>query len=108
MKTEQELRDILGKNIKDRRKQRNWSQQYLAEKIDVSKNFISDLETGQKFTSAQTLINLANVLETEVYELLKPEGVPPDKPTEIIAKYGEQVKDAVDKIRDDYLTSMKP
>ena len=80
----------------------------MAEQIDVSKNFISDLETGQKFTSAQTLINLANVLETEVYELLKPEGVPPDKPTEIIVKYGEQVKDAIDKIGNDYLTYMKP
>jgi transcriptional regulator with XRE-family HTH domain len=108
MKTEQELRNILGKNIKDRRKQRDWSQQELADKIDVSKNFISDLETGQKFTSAQTLINLANILETEVYELLKPESVPPDKPADIIVKYGEQVKDAVDKIRDDYLVNMKP
>ena len=108
MRTEQELRDTLGKNIKDRRKQRDWSQQYLAEKIDVSKNFISDLETGQKFTSAQTLINLANVLETEVYELLKPEGVPPENPTDMIVKYGEQVKDAIDKIGNNYLTNMKP
>ena len=98
MKNEQELKNTLGYNIKIRRDQKNWSQEELAEKADVSKNTISDIETGQKFARAKTLVRLAVALGTDVYELLKPPNVLPDKAADILAKYGEEVKEAVEKI----------
>jgi len=107
MKTEQDLKNIFGQNIKTRRESRGWSQEILAEKAKVSKNTISDIETGQKFARAKTLICLAKALETAVYELLKPDDVKPDYNTDIIAKYGKQVKEAVDKIGNFYMGNRK-
>jgi len=74
---------------------------------DVSKNTISDIETGQKFARANTLVKLAKAFETEVYELLKPDNVPPDKTSDAIAKYSEEVRDAVNKIQSSYIENMK-
>ena len=107
MKTEQELKDILGRNVYKRRDRMGWNQETLAEKAGVSKNTISDIETGQKFARANTLVKLAEVLQTEVYELLKPENIMPDKSADILAKYGEEVKEAVEKIGNFYMEKMK-
>ena len=98
MKKVQELKDTLGQNIKTRRESRGWNQEELSVKAGISKNTISDIETGQKFARANTLVKLAESLETEVYELLKPKDVFPDKAADIIKKYGEEVKDTVEKI----------
>jgi transcriptional regulator with XRE-family HTH domain len=68
---EQVLRDILSKNVKKYRKRRAWSQFALATKIDMSTNFLADLEAGNTWVSALTLQKLAKAFEIEVYELLK-------------------------------------
>ena len=107
MKNGQELKDTLGQNIRTRRSRNGWSQEELSDRADVSKNTISDIENGQKFARANTLVKLANALETDVYELVKPESVLPDKNTDIIAKYGEEVREAVEKIGNHYLTNQK-
>jgi transcriptional regulator with XRE-family HTH domain len=70
---EQELKDILKGNIKKYRHRRNWSQFTLAAKIDISTNFLADIEAGNTWVSAQTLIKLAKAFDIEAYELLKPE-----------------------------------
>ena len=106
MKTEQILKNILGQNVKTRRIQKGWSQEELAEKAGFTKNTISDIETGQKFARANTLLKLAKVLQTEVYELLKPDNVIPDKTADILVKYSEEVKEAVEKIRNFYIENM--
>jgi transcriptional regulator with XRE-family HTH domain len=69
---EQALRDTLSGNIKKYRKRRNWSQFKLAEKIDISTNFMADIEAGNTWVSTKTLVKLAKAFEIEVYELLKP------------------------------------
>ena len=83
-----------------------WNQETLAVKAGVSKNTISDIETGQKFVRANTLVKLARALQTEVYELLKPDNIMPDKTADILAKYGEEVKEAVEKIGNSYMANM--
>jgi len=107
MKNGQELKDTLGQNIKTRRNRNGWSQEKLSDKADVSKNTISDIENGQKFARANTLVKLANALETEVYELVKPENILPDKNADIIAKYAEEVREAVDQIGNSYMRNKK-
>jgi transcriptional regulator with XRE-family HTH domain len=105
--TVQELNSIFGKNIKKYRTLKDWSQEYLAEKMDVSINTICEIETGKKFVRAETLITFAAVFHTEVYELFKPENVLPDDTTGILARYSEDVIKAAVKIRNTYLGKMK-
>jgi transcriptional regulator with XRE-family HTH domain len=77
--TEQELRGILSLNIKKYRNSRNLSQADLAEKLDISVNFLSNIENGNKWISPLTLVKFASALNIEPYELFKPEGaLPPD------------------------------
>jgi transcriptional regulator with XRE-family HTH domain len=45
----------------------------LAAKIDISTNFLADIEAGNTWVSSQTLVKLVKAFEIEVYELLKPE-----------------------------------
>ena len=105
--TEKELRSILGNNIKRRRVQRDWTQEMLAEKAGVSKNTISEIETGQKFARAKTLVLLAKSFNTEVYELFKPDNVIPDKAADVLAQYSQEVKAALDEIGSSYLDNLK-
>jgi transcriptional regulator with XRE-family HTH domain len=71
---EQELRGLLSANIKRFRNRRGWSQAKLAEKLDISTNFLSDIETQKGWVSPLTLVKLAAALDIEVYELFKPEN----------------------------------
>ena len=59
----------LGKNIKKYRSRNAWSQEQLAEKLDVSATFLSNLETGRSWISARTIAKLCNVLKIDMYEL---------------------------------------
>jgi transcriptional regulator with XRE-family HTH domain len=70
---EKELRGILSANIKRYRGRREWSQAKLAEKLEISTNFLSEIETGKGWVSPATLVKLANTLDIEVYELFKVE-----------------------------------
>jgi transcriptional regulator with XRE-family HTH domain len=77
--TEVELRSILSLNIKRYRNKHNLSQADLAEKLDISVNFLCNIENGNKWMSPMTLVKFASALEIEPYELFKPEeSLPPD------------------------------
>ena len=101
--TVRELTIIFGKNIRNRRIICGFSQEKLAEMIGVSINTVCEIETGKKFVRAETLIRFASVLNTEVYELFKPDNVSPDNAYEILTKYSYEIKEAVDSIRNNYL-----
>ena len=59
----------LGKNIKYRRQKLGLTQQQLAEKLDLSLNFIGKIEVAFSKPSLDTLIQIADALETSVSEL---------------------------------------
>jgi transcriptional regulator with XRE-family HTH domain len=61
----------LGKNIKIRRKELGLTQQELADKMGISLNFIGKIEVAFSKPSLDTLIYIANVLETTVSDLTK-------------------------------------
>ena len=77
--SDNEIRAILARNIKTFRGRRNWSQANLAEKSGLSVVYISDIERGNKWPYLDSFIKLANALEVEIYELLKPEEALPSK-----------------------------
>ena len=60
---------LLGKNIKDRRKKLGFTQQQLADKMNISLNFMGKIEVAFSKPSLDTLIELADALETTVSEL---------------------------------------
>ena len=69
---ENELRAVLAENIKKYRKRRGWNQLFLSEKIDISANYLSAVETGKGWITPLTLVKLAKALEIEVFELFIP------------------------------------
>ena len=69
------LRNLLSQNIKRYRKRKGWSQEKLAEKISISTNYLSEIETAKGWVSPLSLVNLANALEIEVFELFKPQEI---------------------------------
>lgn len=61
----------LGQNIKERRKSLGYTQQQLADKMGLSLNFIGKIEVAYSKPSLDTLIELAEILETSVSDLTK-------------------------------------
>ena len=98
------LKNILRENIRKYRKRRNLSQFALASKIDISTNFLADIEAGNTWVSAQTLVKLAKAFDIEAYELLKPEkeGSNPAEQKKI-----DQTKEMMDKFSQDLAVVLK-
>lgn len=62
--------ELLGKHIRERRKEKKYTLEQLAEKLDVSTTFIGQIERAKGIPSLETLVKLANVLETSIDGLL--------------------------------------
>jgi transcriptional regulator with XRE-family HTH domain len=74
----QDIKAILGKNIKFLRTQRDFTQAVLSEKADISIIFLSSIERGTKYPKPDILARIAEALEVEVFELFKGDLVPSD------------------------------
>ncbi len=61
----------LGKNIKKRRKSLNMTQQELADRLDMSLNFVGKIEVAFSKPSLDTLIEISRKLDTTVSELTR-------------------------------------
>jgi len=94
-KNEKDCRAILSRNIKRYRNRIGLSQLHLALELGISTTFLSDIETGKKWVSAQTLSKIAKTLKIEVYELFKPEKTVRDNVSTAIAQYLDDVDDAL-------------
>ena len=105
--TVEELTTVFGKNIKKFRDFYDFTQEQLAERMDLSVNSICEIEKGKKFVRAETLVTFAALFKTEVYELFKPEGILPDNAAGVLAKYCEDVAKASEKIKKEYLKKIK-
>jgi len=93
--TEDEFRAIVRTNIRRYRDYRKWTQAEFAEKLDISINFLSDVENGKRWISPANMVKFASVLDIEPYELFKPADSPPPAVSAIFAKYNNDVEKAV-------------
>ena len=59
----------LGKNIKKYRLENKYSQEFLAEKCDLSREYISRIESGQKYVSLKKIFLMADTLNISVKNL---------------------------------------
>lgn len=65
------IRKIFGNNVKKYRKQQKLSQEQLAEKLGISTNHLSVIETGTKFVTYKLLekiITELNVLPSSLFQ----------------------------------------
>ena len=60
----------IGKRIRDRRRSRHISQEQLAELIDRSTVFVSNLENGKKGASLESIVSICIVLDLSIDELI--------------------------------------
>ena len=95
--TEHELRAILGANLKRYRSYRKMSQAELAEKLDISIPFLSDIENSRKWVSPATLVKFADALGIEPHELFKPAEALPAAMTMALDKWSDEVIQSVTK-----------
>jgi transcriptional regulator with XRE-family HTH domain len=70
---------IIAGNIKNARLYRNYSQDYLALKLNISQNAYSKIELGYTRVTIERLFKIAEILELDVVDLLS------DKPKYAIA-----------------------
>ena len=61
----------MGDRIKETRKKRCLTQENLAEKLDVSVEYISQIERGLKMPSMQIFVKLIEILDTSADYLLR-------------------------------------
>jgi transcriptional regulator with XRE-family HTH domain len=92
---EQELRGILSGNIKRSRSKNKLSQLALAEKLNISTNFLSDIERCKAWISPNTLVKLASVLDVEPYELFKADALLSEKEKSVLKQYADENLKAV-------------
>lgn len=64
-----ELKIQFGKRIKELREKNKYSQEQLAEKINMEARHISRIETGNSFTTIENIDKLAKALNVTMSEL---------------------------------------
>ncbi len=55
--------EILGKNQKKARKKLKYTQEFVAEGVDISIDLLRNIENGRNIGSVPTLLNLCNFLK---------------------------------------------
>ena len=73
-------RKLLGKRIKSLRRSKGYTQEELAEIIDISANYLAGIERGEANPTLSLLQRLSTGLEiplTELFQYRPEEGYPP-------------------------------
>lgn len=99
--TEEELQTRVIENIRTLRKKAGLSQEKLADKADISRQMMNDIEGRRRWLTKGTLVKLSNALGVDVHEFF----IPYEQENEntkmiydvITKKVVTQVKEAVDK-----------
>jgi transcriptional regulator with XRE-family HTH domain len=63
------LREIFAKNLRDNRRKCGFSQEKLAEKAEISTQYLAMMEIARKFPTSEVLERLAGAMDIKVYEL---------------------------------------
>ena len=69
MRIEKRATKNFGRKIKELRVLRGWSQEELATKANISKNYIGEIERGEKNVSIHYIARLAQAFELDLAAL---------------------------------------
>jgi transcriptional regulator with XRE-family HTH domain len=72
------VREILANNLKENRRKCGLSQAKLAEKANITTQYIAMIEVSRKFPTPEMLDRLATALEIETYQLFIVKPSPED------------------------------
>ncbi|MDR0302979.1 MAG: helix-turn-helix domain-containing protein [Treponema sp.] len=96
-----EIREILAQNMKIHRQKLRLTQPELAERANISSNFIGIIEQKRKFPSPEMLERIAAALEIETFELFATSASPQAElkklHKEILADLDRAISEAVGK-----------
>ena len=96
------LREILANNIKGNRKKSGFSQEKLAEKAEVSTQYIAMIELKRQFPTPEVLERIAAALGIEAYELfavpLSPESAMERLHRDIVHEIREVTAEMLEKV----------
>jgi transcriptional regulator with XRE-family HTH domain len=62
--------ETILKKIIIKRSEKNISQEYMAEKLNITQSFYSKIENGKRELKLISLLEIAEILELDLYELL--------------------------------------
>jgi len=66
----QKYRKVLGENIRTYRRDLGWSQEKLAEKAELHRNYIGDVERGEENVSVDALMRIAAAMKKTLSDLV--------------------------------------
>ena len=93
--TEEEFRAIVKTNIRNFMNYHKLTQIELSKKLDISINFLSEIEKGKKWISPASMVKFASAFNIEPYELFKPVDVPAPTFSAMFEKYNDEVVKAI-------------
>ncbi|MGH7963635.1 MAG: helix-turn-helix transcriptional regulator [Candidatus Binatia bacterium] len=64
-------KELLGRRIKSLRKNKGYSQEKLAEIVDISPRYLSSIETGKENPTLDLFLRLAKGLQVDLYEIFQ-------------------------------------
>lgn len=67
----QTLREVLATNVRNERQSREWTQEVLADKANMSMRQVSQIESAIPATSIDTIEKIAKAFTIDACELLK-------------------------------------
>lgn len=67
--TNSDILQVLGKNLKQVRKDLKYTQEYVAEGVNISIDLLRNIENGRNVGSVPTLLNLCNFLKVSPNKL---------------------------------------
>jgi len=70
----------LGESIRAKRQERKLSQEYVADRLGISRQAVSKWETGQSEPTASNLVELAAIFEVSLSELVDPQAKQENQP----------------------------
>jgi transcriptional regulator with XRE-family HTH domain len=59
---------VLGEAIRSRRKNAGYTQERLAEKVDLNPKYLGEIERGEKIISIEALLRIAKAVRTPIQE----------------------------------------
>lgn len=91
----EDLKTAYTTNLRRLRTEKKLSQADISEKVHITEKFYSDIETGRKWGSFETIVDLSNAFEVEPYELFLPQGT-------VISHNEKRTKDLMKRLRTNF------
>ena len=65
------LNEVLGRNLRDRRIAKNWSQEELADRCGLHRTYVGSVERGERNVTLETIERIATAIGIDPLELLR-------------------------------------